>query len=198
MPTGDTSSALFPQAIALLIAPSALDSYSRIDLSTSRDGPYVLGFTRETLKTARKLDRGETVIFDPVERKFAWGISPPNELAKLRFFLRSGFGSLAHYGIHDIRMRETKATIIVPVLEPRTMRVTMIIDARESAWFAVLAGTSHLGEVLIGPQAVRATFEIPARSLFRGDNALGLLCEKAATAVPRILRIELSMAARER
>lgn len=179
-------------AILLLLAPAALDSYSRVDLSTSRDGPYVLGFARETLKTARRLDRGETVAFDPAERKFAWGVSPPNELTKLRFFLRDGFGPLAHYGIHEIRMRETRATLIIPILEPRPLKLTLTIDARESAWIAVLAGTSHLGEALIGPQTVQATFEIPAKSLFRGDNPIVLLCEKAANAVPRILRIELS------
>ena len=179
-------------AIVLLLAPAALDPYSRVDLSTARDGPYVLGFTRETLKTARKLSRGETVIFDPLERRFAWGVSPPSELAKLRFFLRDGFGPIAHYGIHEIRVRESRATLIVPILQPRSLTLTMTMDARESAWIAVLAGTSHLGEALIGPETVQATFKIPAASLFRGDNPIVLLCEKAAAAVPRILRIELS------
>ncbi|MEO8361822.1 MAG: hypothetical protein ABI672_17435 [Vicinamibacteria bacterium] len=175
-----------------MLAPRALDRYSRLDLSTSRDGPYVLGFSRETLRTARKLDRGETVVLDPVERKFAWGVSPPNDLAKLRFFLRGGFGPLAHYGIHDIKMREATAWLAIPVLEPRTLRMTLTMDAREAAWITVLARGRRVGEVLVGPQAVRATFEIPAGQLFRGDNPIELRCEKAGTALPRILRIELS------
>ncbi len=183
-------------AVALMIAPLALDGYSRIDLSTSRDGPYVLGFVRESLKTARKLDRGEAVVFDPVERKFAWGVSPPNELSRLRFFLRSGFGPLAHYGIHEIRMRETMATLIAPVLDRRTLTLTLTIDARESAWISVFAGGSRVGEALVGPQAVRATFEVPEAKLFRGDNPIELRCEKAATALPRILRLELAQAKR--
>jgi hypothetical protein len=178
--------------IAFLIAPFGLDRYSRVDLQTSRDGPYVLGFTRETLKTARKLDRGEIVVLDPQQRKFAWGVSPPNELHKLRFFLRDGFGLLAHYGIHDIRMRGPSATMIVPVLEPRPLAVTLTMDARESAWITFLAGGVKVGEALIGPQAVAVTLDVSGARLFRGDNPIEVRCEKAATALPRILRLELS------
>lgn len=175
----------------LTLAPLTLDRYSRIDLSTSRDGPYVLGFARETLRTARKLDRGEIVMFDPAVRKFAWGVSPPGELSKLRFFLRRGFGPVPHYGIHDIRMRDVEATLIVPLLEKRTLTLTLTVDARESAWVSVSAGGERVGEVLVGPQAVEATFEIAGDRLFRGDNPIELRCEKAETALPRILRIGL-------
>ncbi|MBK5255388.1 MAG: hypothetical protein JJE39_05095 [Vicinamibacteria bacterium] len=177
--------------VTLMLVPLGLDRYSRIDLSTSRDGPYVLGFVRETLKTGRKLSRGETVVFDPTQRKFAWGVSPPNELSKLRFFLRSGFGPQAHYGVDDIRMRATSATLIAPVLEARALNLTLTVDARESAWITVLAAGERIGEVLVGPQAVKATFEIPATNLRRGDNPIELRCEKAPTALPRLLGLEL-------
>ena len=180
--------------VVLMVAPFGLDRYSRINLATSRDGPYVLGFVRETVKTARKLNRGETVIFDPADRKFAWGVSPPNELSKLRFFLRNGFGPLAHYGVHDIVMREARGTLIVPVLEARALRMTLTMDARESAWMTVLAGGRRVGEALVGPQAVQVTFRIPGEKLFRGDNPLELRCEKAVMALPRILRLELTQA----
>ncbi len=178
--------------IVLLIAPLALDRYSRIDLSTSRDGPYVLGFVRETLRTARKLNRGETVVLDPSERKFAWGVSPPGELQKLRFFLRSGFGPLAHYGVHDIKMHEASATLVIPVLEPRRLEIKATLDARESVWITFLAGGSKVGEALVGPQAVAVTLDIGGTRLFRGDNPIEMRCERAATALPRILRLELS------
>ncbi len=178
--------------VALMVAPLALDRYGRVDLSTSRDGPYVLGFVRETIKTARKLDRGQTVVFDPSDRKFAWGVSPPNELSKLRFFLRGGFGPLAHYGIHDMVMREVRGTLIVPVLEARALRMTLTMDARESAWMTVLADGRRVGEALVGPQPIQVTFEIPPANLFRGDNPIELHCEKAATARPRLLRLELA------
>jgi hypothetical protein len=154
---------------ARLISPLWLDRYSRMDLRTSRDGPYVLGTVRESLRTARRLDRGDTVVFNPEERKFAWGVTSPRDLAKLRFFLRDGFGPLAHYGVHDIRMREPVASLVVPILEPRPTRLTLHMDARSSAWI---------------------TFMV----LFRGDNAVELRCEKVGEALPRILRVELSRA----
>lgn len=178
--------------LAFMLAPRALDSYSRVDLSISRDGPYVLGFSRETLRTARKLDRGEAVTFDPAERKFAWGVSPPGELGKLRFFLRDGFGPLAHYGIHDIRMRDTRATLILPVLTPRRLQATLVMDAKESAWVTFRAGGTKIGEALVGPQPVAVTLDIAAERLFRGDNTIELQCEKAVAVSPRILRLELT------
>jgi len=178
--------------VAALAAPLSLDHYSRADLRTSRDGPYVLGFARETLRMARKLDRGETVVLDPAERKFAWGVSPPRELQKLRFFLRNGFGALAHYGIHDIKMRETAATLLVPVLEPRRLSIRVTMDARESAWVTFLSGGRKVGEALVGPQAVTVTLDVSAALLFRGDNPIEMRCEKAGTALPRLLRLELN------
>ena len=39
---------------------------------------------------------------------------------------------------------------------------------------------------------VRATFEVPEAKLFRGDNPIELRCEKAVSALPRILRMELN------
>ena len=68
----------------------------------------------------------------------------------------------------------------------------MTIEAHESAWVEVLAAGTRVGEILVGPQAVKATFEIPAGSLRRGDNRIELRCEKAPTALPRLLRLELS------
>lgn len=177
---------------AFMLAPRALDSYSRVDLSISRDGPYVLGFSRETLRTARKLDRGEAVIFDPAERKFAWGVSPPGELGRLRFFLREGFGPLAHYGIHDIRMRATRATLILPVLTPRRLQATLVMDAKGSAWVTFMARGTKIGEALVGPQAVAVTLDIEAERLFRGDNTIELQCEKAVAVSPRILWLEFT------
>jgi hypothetical protein len=178
-------------AVLIVVAPLSLDRYSRLDFKTSRDGPYLLGTVRETLRIARRLDRGDEVVFDPAERKFAWGVSPPSELSKLRFFLRKGFGPLAHYGIHDIRMRETAATLIVPVLKPGPVKVTLTMDARTSTWVAFFARGVKVGEALIGPQAVSVTVEIPSSALFRGDNPVELRCDDAAAAQPRILRIKL-------
>jgi hypothetical protein len=92
-------------------------------------------------------------------------------------------------------MRETIATVIVAALETRALTLTLTIDARESAWIQVFSSGERVGEVLVGPQAVNATFVIPAVGLRRGDNPVQLQCEKATTALPRILRIELSQPA---
>jgi hypothetical protein len=190
--TGSTSARVAVFLAALFVAaPLTLDRYSRLDFKTSRDGPYLLGTVRETLRIARRLDRGDEVVFDPAERKFAWGVSPPSELSKLRFFLRKGFGPLAHYGIHDIRMREAAATLIVPALKPGPVKVTLTMDARTSTWVAFFARGVKVGEALIGPQAVSVTVEIPSSALFRGDNPVELRCDDAAAAQPRILRIKL-------
>ena len=132
------------------------------------------------------------MVLDPAERKFAWGVTPPNELQKLRFFLGNGFGPLAHYGIHDIRMREASATLVVPVLEPRRLAIKATMDARESVWVTFLAGGSKVGEALVGPQAVTVTLDVGGARLFRGDNPIEMRCEKARTALPRILRLELT------
>lgn len=187
-----------PLAIALIallaLAPLALDRYWRVDLGTTRDGPYVLGFSRGTVRAARRLERGETVVFDPAAMKFAWGVSPASDLPKMRFFLRSGFGDVAHYGIHDIRMRERQATLVVPLMAPRTLRLTLTMDARASTWMTISAGGEKVGEALIGPEAVAVSLEIPAERLFRGDNPIVLDCADAPTAVPRLLRLEIAPA----
>lgn len=178
----------------LALLPLSLDRYWRVDLGATRDGPYLLGFSRETLRTARRLDHGDAVVFDPAVMRFAWGVSPASELPKMRFFLRNGFGDVPHYGIHDIRMRERQAMLVVPVLTPRTLRLTLTLDARASTWMTVSAGGEKMGEALIGPQAVTVTLEIPAAKLFRGDNPLVLDCAEAPTAVPRLLRLEIAPA----
>ena len=180
--------------LAFLVAPASLIRYSRVDLSTSRDGPYVLGFVRETRRTARLLERGQAVIFDPAERRFAWGVSPPNELSRLRFFLRDGFGPLAHYGIHDIRTRGAVATLLVPLVAARPVSLTLTVDARETGWITLHAAGTKVGEVLVGPQAVKVSVTLPQEALFPGDNSIELRLSSPTIGV-RILRIELRQAA---
>ena len=72
------------------------------------------------------------------------------------------------------------------------LRLTLTMDARASAWVSVSAGGRRVGETLVGPHAVKATFEIPAANLFRGDNPIQLDCIEGAKVLPRLLRVELS------
>ena len=95
-------------------------------------------------------------------------------------------------------MREASATLVIPLLEPRRLAVKAIMDARESAWVTFLSGGSKVGEALVGPQAVSVTLDIGGALLFRGDNRIEMRCDKARTALPRILRLELSQAAAPR
>ena len=89
-------------------------------------------------------------------------------------------------------MHEASATLVIPVLEPRRLEIKATLDARESVWITFLAGGSKVGEALVGPQAVAVTLDIGGTRLFRGDNPIEMRCERAATALPRILRLELS------
>ena len=98
----------------------------------------------------------------------------------------------------DIRMRGNLATLIAPLLATRPLTVMLSLDARTSAWVSMRAGGLKIGEALVGPQSVQATFEVPARALFRGDNEVELRCDKGAIAEPRLLRIELSQSAHSR
>jgi hypothetical protein len=180
----------------LFVVAATRDPYRRADLRGARDGPYVLGFVRESLRTARRIERGETVTFDPAERRFAWGVSPPEDLRKLRFFLGAGFGPLAHYGLHDIRMREPRALLFVPSPDARDLALTLRLDGRDVAWLKVRAEGATVGEILIGPQPVTATVTLPARTVRRGDNAIELLCDDAARVQPRLIRIDVGPASR--
>ena len=106
-------------AVAAALAPLALvDRYRRADLTGPRDGPYVLVVCRETLRTARRLSRGEEVALDPSERRFAWGDSHPSEMDRMRWFLREGWGERAHYGTGEVTMHAERASVLLPVLVP--------------------------------------------------------------------------------
>lgn len=177
--------------VATLLGVASLDRYQRIDLGVTRDGPYVLGFARESLKTARKLARGERVVLSPKDRQFAWGVSPPQDLGKLRFFLRDGFGVRAHYGIHDIRMKEPRATLVVPSARGSSLQLTLSLDAEATGWMEVLRRNVKLGEVLIGPRAVTSTFSVPKTEIVRGDIEIDLRCPDVAHVSPRLLEIAL-------
>ena len=57
----------------------------------------------------RLLERGEEVAFEPERMRFSWGEGDPGRLFQMRWFLREGWGALAHYGIHESVMREPRA-----------------------------------------------------------------------------------------
>ncbi|HET9317379.1 MAG TPA: hypothetical protein VFQ51_17440, partial [Vicinamibacteria bacterium] len=106
-----------------------LDSYRRADLRGARDGPLVLAFCRETLRAAGRVERGDEASFDTARQRYAWGVSPPAEMARMRWFLREGWGTLPHYGMEDAVVRAREATLVVPCLSPRRLAMTLRLEA---------------------------------------------------------------------
>jgi hypothetical protein len=163
-------------AVLAALAPLGLDRYRRADLQGARDGPLVLGFCRESLRAARRLEGGEPVTYDPAERRFAWGVSDPGQLARMRWFLREGWGDVPHYGTGAVQMQAARATLIVPVLAPRDLELTVALGGADASGMALLNGRP-VGAWAAGTSAA---LRLPAVAQFRGDNVLAL--ERAAGA----------------
>jgi hypothetical protein len=155
-----------------------VDRYRRLDLRGARDGPYVLGFVRETLRTAGRLDRGQAVFFAPETQRFAWGDSDPGDLSRMRWFLRNGWGDLAHYGTGDIVMQQGQAALILPCLRPRDVDLELLTESPEGATLAVAVNGRTIGQT--SPGAGRLAVPVPAALLFRGDNVVTLTSSTGA------------------
>lgn len=163
-------------ATALVLGlPLLLDRYRRIDLRATRDGPLVLALCRESLQAALRLERGRSVAFDAGTTGYRWGVSPPEELARMRWFLREGWGALAHYGTGEIVMHEAKASLLLPCLRPQGLEATLRLESPSPRSVELLVNGRSLGRRVVGPSADEAAFLLPAEALFRGDNVLGLL-----------------------
>jgi len=162
-------------AVAIVIGlPLLLDRYRRTDLRGSRDGPLVLALSRESLQAAQRLDRGRPVVLDAATTGYEWGASPPEEMGRMRWFLREGWGPRAHYGTGDVVMREARASLLVPALRPRELDAALRLDAPSPRPVEVLVNGRSLGERIVGPSGDEAAFRVPAEALFRGDNVLTL------------------------
>jgi hypothetical protein len=162
-------------ALAVLALPFLLlDRYRRVDLQGSRDGPLVLAVCRETWRTATRIASGNEVTFDPGSRRFAWGESDPGQLARMRWFLREGWGERAHYGTSEIVMHAPAATLLLPILVPADLEVGLRMMSPAPQALALSVNGRPLGSWLADPAATEQVFRIPARALFRGDNLLTL------------------------
>ena len=106
-------------AVAVIALPFVLvDRYRRVDLQSSRDGPLVLTLCRETWKMATRLASGDEVVLDPESSRFLWFDSDGGAPTRMRWFLREGWGPLAHYDTGPVLMRAPAATVLLPVLGP--------------------------------------------------------------------------------
>jgi len=180
-----------PRALAVagaagaLAFPFTLDRYRRADLQGPRDGPLVLAFCRDTLRTARRLQRGEAVTFDPAARSFEWGVTDPGRLHRMRWFLREGWGERPHYGTGEVRMSAPRADVAVPILLARDLDLSLRLSAPEEAAGRLLVN-GHLAGHWRGA-AAGETFRLPAAALYRGDNVVRL---EVGAGDPKHIRLE--------
>ena len=161
-------------AAIVLSLPILLDRYRRIDLRGARDGPLVLALCRESLQAAQRLERDRPVVLDAATTGYEWGVSPSEEMGRMRWFLREGWGARAHYGTGDVVMQEGRASLLVPCLRPRELEAALRLDAPAPRPVEVLVNGRRLGERIVGPSGDEAAFRVPAEALFRGDNVLTL------------------------
>ena len=172
------------------------DRYRRHPLHEPRDGPLLMALCQESLRVARRIERGEEVVLEPARMRFAWGIDDAARLFEMRWFLREGWGPLAHYGVDAVRMREARAALLLPCLRPRELLVTIELDAAATRAFDVLVNGTPVGRVATGPEPVRAAsvVKIPANVLFRGDNLLTLSAADDSASAARLRRYRLRAA----
>jgi len=158
----------------VLVLPILLDRYRRVDLRQARDGPLVLSLCRESLRTAQRLERGRPVVLDAEATGYEWGVSPPEEMPRMRWFLREGWGARAHYGTGEIVMHEAAGSLLVPCVRPRELEAALRLDAPSPRRVEVSLNGRPLGRRVVGPGVVDELVRLPADALFRGDNILTL------------------------
>jgi len=165
--------AILPVVIVLSL-PLLLDRYRRIDLRGARDGPLILALCRESVQAARRLQRDRPVVLDTATTGYEWGVSPPEEMGRMRWFLREGWGARAHYGTGDVVMQEARASLLLPCLRPRELEAVLRLEAPSPRSVEVLVNGRSLGQRIVGPSGDEAVVRVPAGALFRGDNVLTL------------------------
>jgi len=160
-------------AVIVIGLPLLLDRYRRIDLRGTRDGPLVLALCRESLQAAQRLERGRPVVFDTATTGYEWGVSPPEQMGRMRWFLREGWGPRAHYGTGEVVMREPRASLLVPVARPRELEAELRLDAPSPRPVELLVNGRSLGERIVDASG-QAVVRLPPDVLFGGDNVLTL------------------------
>jgi hypothetical protein len=180
-----SSAALVALTLAALVF--GLDRYRRVDLRGFRDGPLVLTVARESLRTARRLENGRAVEWDPEHLRFDWGTTNPREMDRMRWFLREGWGERPHYGTGPVVMHDAQASFLVPLLAPRALDVTLTLQAPADDVVAFSVNGHRIHEAPAGVLPREVAFRIEADPLFRGDNRVTLDAKPGLT----LLRIGL-------
>jgi hypothetical protein len=193
LPSRRLEAAGFAAAWAVALLPLlVVDPYRRIDLGQRRSGAYVVGLCRGTLRTANRLDAGDSIAWDPESRRFAPGVDHPGQLDRMRWFLWDGWGPEAYFGDGDFVMRDGRASLLVPALAARDLEATLALDAPGAATLELRLNGTPLGELPVGPERRDASVRLPGRLLFRGDNLLTL--QARGTGGVRLLALRLRRA----
>jgi hypothetical protein len=158
--------------VAVAVPLVVLDRYRRTDLRGRTDGPWVLSFCRESLAFARRLDEGKPLAYEPTRRRYKPGRSDPRHMERMRWYLREGWGKWPEYDMEVAQMQAPRAGVVLPVLEPR--EVTLGLDLRADRPVAVRVEVNGhaVGTVEARPDPSRPRLNLPAATLFRGDNRL--------------------------
>jgi hypothetical protein len=175
-------------AAAIAVIPlGALDHYRRVDLRHEREGPYVLATLRETWRTAERLANGARVVFSPERGHWVPGVSDAPLMSQMRWYLFSGWGRKAYYGVHDIVMRERTATLLLPLLQPHDLEVELRLVAHPPEPVEILVNGWSLATTMVPDEAATVKVAVPANVLFRGDNLLTLRRSHDGLRGPRLL-----------
>jgi hypothetical protein len=90
----------------------------------------------------------------------------------MRWFLRRGWGALAHYGTGDIVMHEPQAGLLVPCLVPADLQAVLRLQAPAPRRLRAFVNGRPAGPLSAAPSPVDNALRLPAEALFRGDNVL--------------------------
>lgn len=183
-------------SIAALLAALGLalatDSYQRATYKDSPSGVEFLGRRRESLKTARALDRGEAFTFDWQSGRFARPVTERfnlTEARQQRWFLYSGFGPDAVFGSGAPEF-QGDAELLLPVFVPRPATISILIEGPASTQVDLSVAGLDLGSVAADGSA--AELSVPQSALIRGDNILRLRGPEGVGV--RVLHLEIRLA----
>lgn len=175
---------------ALLLAFQA-DPYRRASYAELPNPVTFLARSRETLKTARSLNEGQSLIFDSRSGRFAGPILERFNLTegrRHRWFLLEGFGPDAVFE-SGAPSFQGAAQLLLPILQPRPLTLSIQFEGREDADIGIaVAGQEGTS---IRPGEPGATVEVPSNLLVRGDNIVRLRGPAGITI--RLIRFEVRL-----
>ncbi len=178
--------------LTALLLVAATDSYRRAPFSDSPDPVAMVSRIRESLKTARALEAGETFRFDARSGRFAAPIAERFNLTegrRQRWFLYRGFGRDAPFE-SGAPVFQGNAEVLLPVLIPREVTVSIRLEGPEGARVNVSLSSRGIGSA--PADGSLTILKAPAKALFRGDNIVRLRGPKGVAL--RLRRFEVRLA----